>query len=87
MTLVRSKYFMLKANFPKQAILIDQEPILDNHAAPRVGFSADTAEAQSEPAKGEEAQQIRTSSMMDDAKHTLQAVADSHENTEEERLA
>ena len=23
MTLVRSKYFMLKANFPKQALLVD----------------------------------------------------------------
>ena len=34
MTVTKSKYFMLKANFPKQAELIDNEPLLvDNSAA------------------------------------------------------
>lgn len=35
MTVVKSKYFMLKANFPKHALRVDSEPIIDNHEAPR----------------------------------------------------
>ena len=31
MTVVKSKYFMLKANFPKAALEVDSEPIIDNH--------------------------------------------------------
>ena len=31
MTVVKSKYFMLKANFPKEAIKIDSQPILESH--------------------------------------------------------
>ena len=31
MTLVKSKYFMLKANFPKHAQQIDEQPIIDSH--------------------------------------------------------
>lgn len=34
MTIVKSKYFMLKANFPKQALQIDSEPIINNHDQP-----------------------------------------------------
>ena len=32
MTVVKSKYYMLKVNFPKQAELIDNEPIIDETA-------------------------------------------------------
>ena len=32
MTIVKSKYYMLKVNFPKQAELIDSEPIIDETA-------------------------------------------------------
>lgn len=31
MTLVKSKFFMLKANFPKHAQQIDEQPIIDSH--------------------------------------------------------
>lgn len=31
MTVAKSKYFMLKANFPKQALQMDEEPLIDNH--------------------------------------------------------
>ena len=31
MTVAKSKYFMLKANFPKQALQIDSEPIISSH--------------------------------------------------------
>ena len=31
MTIVKSKYFMLKANFPKAALEVDSEPIIANH--------------------------------------------------------
>ena len=32
MTVVKSKYYMLKVNFPKQAEMIDSEPIIDETA-------------------------------------------------------
>ena len=34
-TVAKSKYFMLKANFPKEALKVDSEPLIDNHEMPR----------------------------------------------------
>ena len=31
MTVAKSKYYMLKVNFPKQAQIIDEEPLIDTH--------------------------------------------------------
>ena len=39
MTIVKSKFFMLKANFPKQALLIDEEPLIDSHERPNYDFT------------------------------------------------
>ena len=42
MTVAKSKYFMLKANFPKQALQIDSEPIINNHTpAPEYKFGSE----------------------------------------------
>ena len=38
MTVVKSKYFMLKANFPREALQIDEQPIIDTHQPEKVAF-------------------------------------------------
>lgn len=85
MTIVKSKYFMLKANFPKHALKVDSEPLIDTHSVPR----AFTFGGGSDPAEGGEAtkedQIIRKQSMVDDPKHAL--LPNDEESTESDRQA
>ena len=79
MTLVKSKYFMLKANFPNQAKLIDEQPILDNHE-PETDFTFGARNQDSlTDSKGEHQSesQVKTQSMMKDPKHSLHIEEDS----------
>ena len=62
MTVVKSKYFMLKANFPKAALEVDSEPIIANHV-PEMPKRAQTG------ANGDES--IKKKSMMNDPVYTM----------------
>ena len=58
MTIVKSKYFMLKANFPKAALEVDSEPIIANHIP--------------DIPKQVQAENIKKKSMMNDPVYTIQ---------------
>ena len=66
MTVVKSKYFMLKANFPKAALEVDAEPIIANHVP-------EPKQAQS-GANNDDT--IRKKSMMNDPVYTIQESKD-----------
>ena len=82
MTLVKSKYFMLKANFPQEALKVDNEPLIDNHEPEEKTFNfGDSKESSPD-------QNVQQTSMMDDPKHANRVSSqDSGEGTEEERKA
>ncbi len=82
MTLVKSKYFMLKANFPKHAKLIDDQPIIDNHEPEKeftFGATSDKQPSSSEDG-GLQEDSLQKKSMMNDPKHTLRVEDDSEED-------
>ncbi len=81
MTLVKSKYFMLKANFPKHAKLIDDQPIIDNHEPEKeFNFGAASDKQQSNTDEGLQEDNLQKKSMMNDPKHTLRVEDDSEED-------
>ena len=81
MTVVKAKYFMLKANFPKQALQIDSEPIIDTHEV-NTEFNFGQDSKSNNAGQQKEDTGIRKQSMLNDPKHTL---PEDIENSEAER--
>jgi len=88
MTLVKSKFFMLKANFPKHAQQIDEQPIIDSHEYDREYKFGSSSEPNPNPSNETSSQPSNKplqsmQSMMNDPKHALPI----EENSEAERQA